>query len=370
MMRWIQEVCLMTGQSLRMLWKGKQTILLFVISLLILTFLLVSMDEVKEEKSKIAIGIVNEDGSEFSSEVIESMRQKDLYDIFTGEENALIERLKAGELSAVCVLKETFTENVVKGKTDNLITIYETEEKSALLLGDIFAGVMMQEICTEKSYQTLLKYMKKTGKGKAVPLEEYREYVNYVLAEGGTEFSFDITYVSGTGPATEKPAQTILYEQAIFAVFALMSGLIATYAVLPFRQIKHGRLADRIKTLPVHESALYIGSALAGLLLPVLFGIVVLVCFSLRNNVDILQFLSLLVCTVTYLCVIVSMMLLAAYGIKNQLVYQMGMLAMILVFGIFGLVSLVDGLLVPEGTLVWAPNGWYVRRMTELYHQY
>jgi hypothetical protein len=62
-------------------------------------------------------------------------------------------------------------------------------------------------------------------------------------------------------------------------------------------------------------------------------------------------------------------MLFAAYIIKNHTVYQMGMLAMILVFGIFGLVSLVEGLLVPEGTADWIPNGWYVRKMTELLHK-
>jgi hypothetical protein len=61
-------------------------------------------------------------------------------------------------------------------------------------------------------------------------------------------------------------------------------------------------------------------------------------------------------------------MLFAAYIIKNHTVYQMGMLAMILLFGVFGFISVVDGLLVPEGTAVWVPNGWFVRKMTELTH--
>lgn len=369
MMRWIKEVCLTMGQCLRMLVAGKQTLLLLAVSLGLLAAMLTGMNEVKEEKSKIVIGIADKSGSEMSQSVIERMQQKDLYEVILGEEEELVERLKTGELSAVCVLKKNFAESITRGRTNNLVTIYETNDGSALLLGDIFAGVMMQEICTAKSYQTLLDYEKKAGKDTTLSAEEYRTYVNEVLAEGGTEFSFDVAYISRENEETEKPSQAILYEQAIFAVFALMAGLISVYAVLPFRQLRHGGLANRIKTLPVHGSAVYVGSALAGLVLPFLFGIMFLVCISLRSPMEFSQILSLLVCTGVYICVIVCMMLLAAYGIKSHTVYQMGMLAMILLFGVFGLVSLVDGLLVPEGTATWVPNGWYVRRMTELYHQ-
>ena len=89
-------------------------------------------------------------------------------------------------------------------------------------------------------------------------------------------------------------------------------------------------------------------------------------CLFWKNRMEFSEILSLLVCTMVYICVIVCLMLFAAYIIKNHTVYQMGMLAMILVFGCLGLVSLTDGLLVPEGTTALVPNGWYVRKMTEL----
>ncbi len=369
MMRWVKEVWMTMLQSLRILFSGKQTFILLLGSLVLLASMLFSMDEVKEEKSKIAIGMVDKDDSRLSEEIIAGMLQKDLYEVVTGEEKELVERLAAGELAAVCVLKEGFATDIARGKTDNLVTIYETKDSSALLLGDILAGVMMQEICTAKSYETLLSYEKKTGKETTLSAEEYRTYVNGILSEGGTEFSFDVTYVSVAGTESEKPSQAVIYEQAIFAVFALMTGLLAIYTVLPFRQLKHGRLAERMKTLPVHESALYVGSALAGFIIPIIFGALFMGGISLRNQLEFSKILSLLICTAVYICVIVCMMLLAAYGIKNHVVYQMGMLAMILVFGVFGLVTLVDGLLVPEGTASWVPNGWYVRIMTELLYQ-
>jgi len=369
MIRFWSEVCLTMVQSIKMLVKGKQTILLLVVSLLLMSAMLLGMDEVKEEKSKISIGMVNEDGNELAEAVISGMKQKDMYDVAVGEEKELLERLTFGELSAVCIFSEGYAEKIYSGKAKNLVTIYETQSGEALLLGDILAGVMMQEICTAKGYQALLAYGEKAGKELAVSMEEYQSYVNRILESGDTDFFFDVTYVAGTGEKSEKPSQAVIYEQAIFAVFALMTGLIAIYSVLPFRQMRHGRLAERIKTLPLHGSAVYVGSALAGLVIPVLFGGLFLLLFSVRNNLEFAKNISLLICTVVYSCVIVCMMLLAAYGIRNHTVYQMGMLAMILLFGIFGLISLVDGLLVPEGLAGWVPNGWYVRKMTELLHQ-
>lgn len=368
MICWIKEALLTMWYSLKLLLSGKKTIILLVACFSILTFMLFSMEEVKEEKSKISVGIADQSNTELSAMVIEAMQQKDLYEIILGREDELVEQLKNGEISAVCVFKRSFADNLLKGKTKNLVTLYETPDSSALLLGDVIAGTMMQEICTAKGYQMLLKYQKRAGFEETLSAEEYREYVNRVLAEGGTEFSFEVTYVSRKNEEVKKPSQSVLYQQAIYAVFALMLGFLSVYAVLPFRQLKHGRLGERIKCLPMRQSAIYFGSALAGLFVPLIFGILFMICLYWKNRMEFSEFLSLLVCTMVYICVIVCLMLLAAYIIKNHTVYQMGMLAMILLFGVFGFISVVDGLLVPEGTAVWVPNGWFVRKMTELYH--
>lgn len=367
-MRWIKETLLMMVYSLKLLLAGKKAIVLLVTGLLILTFMLVSMEEVKEEKSKISVGIADQSSTELAAMVIDAMQQKDLYEIVLGREDELVEQLKRGEVSAVCVFKRSFADNLLKGKTKNLVTLYETPDNSALLLGDVLAGTMMQEICTAKGYQMLLKNQKKAGLEETLSADEYREYVEQVLAEGGTEFSFEVTYVNRKNEEVKKPSQSVIYQQAIYAVFALMLGFLSVYAVLPFRQIRHGRLGDRIKILPIRQSAVYAGSAVAGLFVPFLFGSMFLLCLFWKNKMEFSEFLSLLVCTMVYTCVIVCLMLFAAYIIKNQTVYQMGMLAMILLFGVLGFISVVDGLLVPEGTSVWVPNSWFVRKMTELYH--
>ena len=368
MMCWIRETLLALVYSLKLLLFGKRAVLLLIFGFAILGAMLMGMEEVKEEKSKISVGIADQSNTELSAMVIDAMQQKDLYEIILGREDELVERLKNGEVSAVCVFKRNFADNVWKGKTKNLVTMYETKDSSALLFGDVLAGTMMQEICTAKGYQMLLKYQKKAGREETLSAEEYKSYVEKVLEEGGTEFSFEVTYVNRKQEEVGKPSQWLLYRQAIYAVFALMLGLLSVYAVLPFRQMKHGRMANRIKTMPVHGSAVYTGSALAGFLVTFCFGASFIMGLQWKNRMEFSEILSLLVCTMVYICVIVCLMLFVAYIIKSHTVYQMGMLAMILLFGVFGFISVVDGLLVPEGMAVWVPNGWFVRKMTELTH--
>ena len=256
MISWIREVFLSAGVSIKMMFRGCYTVIVMVVSLILLAAMLLSMDSGKEEKSKIVIGLADEEKSILSAEIIAGMKQKDLYEVVEGEEPELKERLAAGELSAVCVLNKSFSKNIYRGKTNRLVKIYETGNKEALLLSDILAGVMMEEICTSKSYQTLTSYEKKRGKEQSMTLEEYREYVHKLFAEEGMEFSFDVEYMATDGKRKEKPSQSVIYEQAVFAVFALMAGLISIYSVLPFRSFLYGTASHRVRALPVRVSAL------------------------------------------------------------------------------------------------------------------
>lgn len=364
---WCREVWMAMQQSLKLLFYAKQTLVLLAVGMAVLVSMLLCMDDAKEEKSRIPIGIVDEDRSDMSQAVVESMKQLELYTVTTGEKKELTDALKAGELMVVCLLKEGFADAVEQGETDRIVTLYETAG-SAMLMGDILAGAMMQEICMAESYGVLQKYGKKADRETDMTLEEYRTWVEQFLLEEGEKFSFEVTYVIADADRepVKEPEQESIYIQAMFAVFALMAGLMAVYAVLPFRNLRHGRLADKVRTLPVRQSALYAGSALGALAVPVTFGVIFLGCFTVRNALEVSVFISLLICTIVYSCVIVCMMLAAAYGIRSLAVYQMGMLAMVLVSGICGLVSLADGLLLPEGAVEWVPNGWYVGKMIEI----
>lgn len=368
MRRW----CLDTGRIFVHTWKlllrGKETWVLLGVGLLLLFFMLFSMDEVKEEKSRIVVGIADEDGSEFSGRVILRLKELDGYEILEGNTEELLLGLAAGEYSVVCVLLEGYEENVLNADTDDLVLVYETEQK-ALLFTDVLAGAMIEEVCSAKSYRLFREYMtKKDGVFLETP-EEYSTYMEAYFSKAMFDFSFDVEYVSVTGEESKKPGNEIIYLQAIFAIAAMMMGFLAVYAAMPYHRLCHGRLADKMTTLPGRRSAVLLGTGTADFVLTGSFAVIVLYAFMVRNEIAISTFLAFLVCTLQYLCVIVSIVFVIATVVSSQQVYQIVMMALVLVFGVFGLISIVDGLILPEGISTWIPNGRYVREMMEIYQK-
>ena len=354
-----KDVLLSVALHLKLLLKKRSTWALLFVSFLILFLMLSGMEDAKEDKSRISIGVCDRDNSTLSELVCKELSDLPLYEVTYATEAELTRLLKQGKLSSVCVIKEGFEDLVQRGKAEHLITIYEPETGGALLLPDILAGVMMQDICLAKSYELLSAYMEQSGRAFSMSREEYRAYVEQTMTESGVSFSFDISYVlPETGEEHTGPAQSIVYQQAIFAVFAMLLGMLSIYSVLPFFDLCHGSMAKRLRTLPQRKTAWYVGSGIGAILVPLGFGIMSGICFPVK-------FTAFLICTIAYLCVIVCIMLVAACKIKSRMVYQMGMLAMMLVFGLFGFIRIVDGLFVPETWTAWIPNGWYVRMLTE-----
>ena len=118
MMCWIKEACLAMKQSIRMLLKDRYTVVLLVAGMGILGAMLLCMEDVKTEKSKIAIGIADKDNSELSKSVADTVAQMELYEVITGEEKQLTELLKKNKLSAVCVIQEGFEQELELGKAE------------------------------------------------------------------------------------------------------------------------------------------------------------------------------------------------------------------------------------------------------------
>lgn len=366
MKNWWYDMVLALGQGLKLQIKGKNTLIVLFFGLLLMLVMLLQMEEVKDEKSRIAIGIADESQSELSEKLKEEVAKLDLYEVTEGTEKELVALLKNNQLSAVCVIPEDYVASVMAGKERNLIIIYESTQSEALLVGDILAGILLQDVCLAKGYLTLEKYCETYGIETKMTFSDYKEYVNRLEQESGMEFSFETEYVSVEGETVEKPPQSLIYMQGVLAVFALMTGVIAMYAVLPFQEMVHGRIAGKLRTIPTEKEAFAIGTGISSFLIPVLFAGMFLALLSVKQKISAETTFSLLICTGAYVCVIVCIMLAAARLVSNKTVYQIGMLAMIIVFGIIGLASIVEGVLLPSGMTGWVPNSWYVRQMTEL----
>jgi len=366
MHKWLKETKQLLLENLRLLLCGKETWILLTAGLALLLALLLGMDDVKEEKSRIPIGISDEDGSDFSLRVTERVKQLEGYEITEGETGELLMKLSSGELSAVCVIREGYKKNVLLGKTKDLVLLYETGQ-GPLLFTDVLAGAMMQEICGAKSNRLYEEYLvKKYG---MVPettdlLTNASEFYN---RDERFDFSFEVEYRDAGGETLKKPENAVIYLQAIFAIGAMMMGVLTVYALMPYHRMCHGILAERMKTLPMGIGCRPVAAFVSAIMVTGSFSAAFLGMFVWRNGLGFLEFSEFLICTLVYLCVIVGIVLLGAAGIRSRQLYQTGMTAVVLAFSIFGLISIVEGLLLPEGFGNWVPNARYVREMIHIY---
>ncbi|MBE5951787.1 MAG: ABC transporter permease [Lachnospiraceae bacterium] len=366
MRKWCMDCSQMFLHTGRLLLRGKETWILLLAGMCILCVMLTGMDEVKVEKSQVAVGVTDEDGTDYSARVISRLQKLDGYEVITGEREDLKEQLAEGRLSAVCVLREGYQEKILAGEKDDLVLLYETEERT-LLLSDVLAGAMIPEICGSKGYLLFREYLLARGDMVTETPEEYAAWAQVYFSDDMFNFAFDVEYLSATGEIGQKPGNEVIYQQAIFAIFALMSGMFAVYACMPYHRLLHGRMAGKMKTLPLVKGAAAIGNGLAVLCLTGGFAVLFLSVFVIRNGRGFTDFSAFLVCTLQYLCVIVCIMLLCARGIPSRQGYQVGMMAVVLLLGAFGVVSIAEGLLIPEGMGTCIPNARYVRQMMELY---
>lgn len=348
--------------TIKLLSKGKETMILLLGGIVLMLFLVFGMDEVKEEKSKISIGLVDEDASAFSEMVVKRIRDMELFEVVSEEKEFLLKRLSAGELSAVCVIREGYMELVTKGDTDDVVLIYQTEE-GILLLPDVLAAAMLEEICSAKGYQVYLGYAQE---GKQLSYEEYQDYIRPYVNGEMFDFSFDISY-RNTKAEGVAPGNEVIYVQAIFAIAALMMSFLAVYGILPYHRMLHGVVRGRMASLPLGKTGLILGNAGAVCVFTGVFSMLFVAVFTWRNGLDFSVFLSFLICTGVYVCVIVAIMMLAGTILRSEQGYVVLLIAVVLLFGMCGFFSIVDGVLLPEGMSTWTPNGWYVRKMTEIY---
>lgn len=355
-------------QSMRLLLKKWETSALFVTGLAFFCFLLFSFEAAKQEKSVVFIGMVDRDQSVLSQKLLSDIVESEIFDVTLAPLPELLEKQKAGELSAVFVIKEGYEELVKAGQERRLLVLYEPEEDGLPFVSDIVAGKMMYDICTAKGF---LQYEKmQTQHTMDSGILSYQEYADYVTekAEGEEfDFSFHITYRDKVGNAGRVPKQTIIYEQVILAVLSLFISILGIYAVLPYAQLCHGSCAKRVQTLPLSNMVIFAGGFLAAVTLVLAFGIfsvgILLLCNQELSACGTQMFLY----TIAYCSGIVMIAMLFALAIRSRAGYQLVLLVLFLFFAAVGFAGVTEGIFLPGGTVWEVPNSIYIKKMADCF---
>lgn len=348
------------GQTLRLLLGSRETMFVVLASFGIMLLLIGQMEVAKEEKSTIALGIVDEDETVLSGRLMDHLKENGLFAVSQGELSEELEKLRGGEVKAVLLIKEGYQQKLSEGAPEKVITVYETGQDGVPLLRDMIAGEMMADVCTAKGYLEYRSVWQERGE-PPLSKEEYAAYVAEGIESGRFEFCFETTYLGGVETA-EKPEPALIYRQLTLAVAAMLLEILAVYACVPYYRIRHGKMAERSRLLPASAWTLWAGCAMGALLFVLAFGILLVGLFSLRDG-TLINALTRFLYTAGFCSGIVVIAMLAAGRSGTIMQYQCGMLLLVLVSGILGMLSVFGGVLIPEKAADWMPNYWYIRHM-------
>lgn len=368
MRNWIQELHTAALHSMRLLLWRKETRVVFCFGLVLMSALLFFLNEAKEEKSVVYIGLSDEDRTEKSAALAERIRKLPVFHVTEDSTKELLPLLKKGNLAAVFVIREGYEEKVSRGAEEKLLLVYEPETGKFPLLSDIVAGEMMYDICTAKGWKI---YEELAGAREDVTLlpdkNAYVTYVNSYLDDETFDFSFKTEYIDREGETGAVLENSVIYVQVIFSVLAMITGFLAVYAVMPYVELCHGKTAKRLRVLPIGKWSVAAGCGLSAFFVVAFFAALCVFVFAARNGLSAETFFCMLFATAGYSAFIVAVTLLLAGILPGAAVYQLTMLLLVVFCGTAGFLSVAEGLIGQGDILQLAPNSHYVKTMIHFY---
>ncbi len=358
----------------------------FVILFSFVLFLLLmsSLSFGAEERSNVPIGIMDLDRSETSKVLAEKIKKIPAFYVYEEGEKELNRLLLKEEISGIFIIKEGFEDSVNKGSTEKLVMMkYLEGNKSAKVLSDIFAGPMLYPISLAKGlkeYEALKKPALGNEKKEIENSEiqnnwftgqEYVDYINKLSKASDFDFAFDINMVdleSGEG-ALNPLGNSVIYFQVVFGILGMLISFVAMYITVGAVVEKEQGLDAKIKITLLKPVYLDLSYILA--LITVLSGFSVGITFILGRFIDNLTLeKKVTIFVVIFLYAVIMGMWFMVLGRISKKVsrYQILGTLSILLSGVFGFLSMVEGLIKSRlhGITILLPNRWLIEGITDI----
>lgn len=130
------------------LFKRKSFYIIYAITVLLIGLLITQLFAAAQKGIKIPIGMVDEDGSDFSKYMIESLQKNPLLSVIVLGRDEIERGIKDQEVEAVYVIAKGTQAKVNRGDVKKLLTmVYLDGNNFAIMLSDIVSGDVLDEIC-------------------------------------------------------------------------------------------------------------------------------------------------------------------------------------------------------------------------------
>jgi hypothetical protein len=181
------------------------------------------------EKSSVPIGVIDNDHSSMSQELVQSLKSVDTFYVYEKDWQSIYRMLKKDMVDAVFVIKEGYEEQVRSGDSQKLVELYYLSGNNiAVILSDIVAGEMMSEICYNQALNIFRTYELSDQTH-----EKFEQYAKDLVDANEFEFKFDMKVVD-TGNQNEEVDVTnrMMYQQILVGFIAIIISFAVLFASL------------------------------------------------------------------------------------------------------------------------------------------
>ncbi|MCT4597919.1 MAG: ABC transporter permease [Vallitalea sp.] len=357
---------------LKILYKSKIIVVLSIIMISLFMFLAGALFESAEESSKIPIGVVNEDKTDLSKNIISSLYDDNIINLIEIDKDRAFSKLKKGQLEAVYILKKGLKENIINEDYEEIIDVYYIQGSTiARFIGDIFAEKVLRDVCLIKSLSLLERAINNNEiDNKDDLILDARRYANTIANYSNHQYYIKVDYVTSNNDSinVENLENSIIYKKMILGIMISFISFYLLFASISIVKDKETFVFRRINISTTKCSIIIIGDFIS----LVISGSVISLAFSVLNSIygnnHLYIFTNTFIILVFFVICISSIIIFFTNMIDKVSAYVMLFTILILIMGIVsGSFFSID--LLGESSRILAmltPNYWTLNALTDI----
>lgn len=355
---------------MKMIIKDKPTLLVLFISTVLFSLMVHTLSSAVEDRSAISVGVVDNDRSSSSEELVARLKKVPALKIFELEKEELLELMQDEMIMSVFVIEEGYDGKLLSGDMKDSITMYYKEDNKAVTaLADIVAGEMMYSICFNESFRS---YEQIAFEGVKHSKTQYKQYMGQLLSDREDfNFAFQMIYVNPeTTIIIEEPiSNSLLYKQLIIGILGILTAFIAMFILSATVREKETGVKDRLKISRFNSLVQDCGNFTALLFTEgMVCFIYSVMIYHQQPTKDLLLWASSYLLLLLNVMVLGGVFMLIAKLVRSMIFYQLLCSVLILLTGGLGFYHLLTGLYqsMADGLLKFVPNNWFIQGFTDI----
>ncbi len=345
----------------------------FVCGVICILFFLLTGDLAlhAEERSSIPIGIIDEDESKMSRQLIQELQENESIYVYVTDKKTAKGLLYKQRIMAYYEINTGFQKNILKGTAKNLINVnYQKNNENISFISDIIAGHIMFDVCLNKSIRV---YQSMGSKYKITSEEEYRTFLQKLRTDQLFNFRFDISFIRPNDREIDisqnKLGNSLLYQQALIGTMGFLLSFLILFLVYGMAE-PHNRVnGNRVKITMIPRAVIYLGQVLTAVILSFILSTFITPLIILGLQTSNLILALQIYCLVNLYCMLLSVLFVwIGTCCKGASTYQMVGSFLILSFGMIGTAGVIVGEQSKELLNISKiiPNYWFIKEFTDI----